>query len=42
MTNGFATMQSSLVETSTDETHKGSIMEWQALLYQILHTEQNK
>jgi hypothetical protein len=26
-----------LVETSTDEAHKGNIMAWQELLYQILH-----
>jgi hypothetical protein len=32
MTNGFTTRQSSLVQTSTDESHKGSIMAWQELV----------
>jgi hypothetical protein len=41
-TNGFTTRQSSLVEMSADEVHKGSIMVWQELLHQILHMEKNK
>lgn len=31
-----------LVETSTEEAHKGSIMVWQDPLYQILHMGTNK
>jgi hypothetical protein len=41
MTNGFTTRQSSVVETSTDETqmeHNGI----EELLYQIMHMEKNK
>jgi hypothetical protein len=31
-----------LLETSTDEAHKGNIMAGQELLYQILHMGKNK